>query len=93
MQPQTDEERGRRACAMTARGSISKAMQGLMGGAAQGLADCRKNWNHSPDPVELRLRNSSHQCGMRRGGACCLERWQVQSSAERNEGTRAQQNR
>ena len=32
VQPQTDEQRGKRACA---RGSISKAMKGLVGGAAQ----------------------------------------------------------
>ena len=39
VQPQTDELRGRRACALTARGPIK-----LVGGAAQGSADCRKNW-------------------------------------------------
>ena len=38
-QPQTDEQRGKRACA---RGSISKAMKGLAGGA-EGSADCRRN--------------------------------------------------
>ena len=36
--------KGVRGCALAARGSISKAMKGLMGGAAQGSADCRKNW-------------------------------------------------
>ena len=39
-QPQTHEQRGRRACVLTARGSISKATKGLVGGAA----DCRRNW-------------------------------------------------
>ena len=43
-QPQTDEQRGKRACALTAPGSTSKAMKGLVGGAAQGSADCRRNW-------------------------------------------------
>ena len=43
-QPQTDEQRGRRACAPTARGSNSKAMKGPVGGAAQDSADCRRNW-------------------------------------------------
>ena len=38
------EQREQRACALTARGSISKAVKGLVGGAAQGSADCRKNW-------------------------------------------------
>ena len=43
-QPQTDEQRGNRTCALTARGSISEAMKGLVGGAAQGFAACRRNW-------------------------------------------------
>ena len=43
MQPQTDEH-GKRACALTTTGSISKAMKGIVGGAAQGSADCWKNW-------------------------------------------------
>ena len=44
MQRQTEEQRGKRACSLTASGSISKAMEGLVGGAAQGSADCRQNW-------------------------------------------------
>ena len=44
MQPHADEQRGIRACALTARGSTSKAMKALVGGAAQGSPDCRKNW-------------------------------------------------
>ena len=44
MQPQTKEQRGKRACASTARGSFSKAMKGLVDGAAQGSAEFRKNW-------------------------------------------------
>ena len=43
-QPQTDEKRERRARALAARGSISKAVKGLVGGAAQGSADCRRKW-------------------------------------------------
>ena len=31
-------------------------------------------------------RNSSHQCGARRGGANCLGRWKVQNGTERDEG-------
>ena len=56
-QPQTDEQRGKRACALTARGFISKAMKGLVGGAAQGSADCRRNWTaaliHGARALEL----------------------------------------
>ena len=44
VQLQTDEQRGKRACPLTARGSISKAMKGLVARAAQGSADCRRNW-------------------------------------------------
>ena len=39
MQPQTDEQRGKPAFALTARGSISKALKGFVGGS-----DSRKNW-------------------------------------------------
>ena len=35
---------GKRASVLTARGSISKVMKGLVGGAAQGSADCRRKW-------------------------------------------------
>ena len=44
VQLQTDEQRGKRACALTARGSSSKATKGLVCGAAEGSADCRRNW-------------------------------------------------
>ena len=42
--PQPEKQRGKRACALTARGPISKAMKGLVGGAVQGSADCGRNW-------------------------------------------------
>ena len=76
MQPQTDEQRGKRAFALTARGSINKAMKGLVGSAAQGSADCRRN-------AELGHSNSSHRCKVRRGGANCLERRAIQTGAQR----------
>ena len=44
MQPQTDQQRGKRACPLTSRGSISKGTKRLVGGAAQVSADCWKNW-------------------------------------------------
>ena len=50
MQLQTDEQRGKRACALTARGFIRKAMTGLVGGAAQGSDDCRRNWTAALTP-------------------------------------------
>ena len=36
VQPQTEEQRGKGACAFTARGSISKAMKRVVGGTATG---------------------------------------------------------
>ena len=89
-QPQTDEQRGTRACALTARGSVSKSMKGLVGSAAQGSADCRRNWT-----TALILRswghwNSSHQYGVHRGGANRLGWRAIQTSAERNLGARTQ---
>ena len=41
MQPQTEEQRGKE---LTARGLISKATAGLVGGAAAGSAECREHW-------------------------------------------------
>ena len=83
MQPQTDEQRGKRACAMTARGSIiSKAMKGLVGGAAQGSADCRKNWTAALNCTELGQRNSSHHCRACRGGAGLLGAVEKQRGAQ-----------
>ena len=76
-QPQPDEQRGKRACALTARGSISKAAKGLVCGAAQGSADCRRNWTTALIP--------SLQCGVRRGGANCLGRRKVQNGTKRDE--------
>ena len=64
MQPQTDEQHGKRACALTAKGSISKAVKGLVGGAAQGLPDCRKNWTTAliPRSSGSRIRPASAEC-------------------------------
>ena len=92
-QPQTDEQRGRRACTLTARGSISKAMKGLVGGAAQGSADCRRKWTTALIP-------RSSGIGTHLTSARCVEaarvawRWRaIQTGAERDEGARTQQNR
>ena len=50
VQPQTDEQRGKRACGLTAPRSISKAVQGLVGGSAHGSADSRRIWTESLVP-------------------------------------------
>ena len=52
-QPQTDEQPGKRARALTAQGSTSKATKGLCGGAAQGSADCRRNSSCGARALEL----------------------------------------
>ena len=52
---------------LDSRGSISKAMKGLVGGAAQGFEDCRRN-GPQPHPAEFGFRDSSHQRGVCRGG-------------------------
>ena len=64
-----------------------------MGGSSARLRRLSKELDYSPDSTELVPRNSSHQCGMRRGRASCSGRWQIQSTVKRDEGTRAQQNR
>ena len=44
MQPQTEEQRGKSARALAARGPICKAMKGLVVGAAASTAEHRKLW-------------------------------------------------
>ena len=65
MQPQT-EQRGKRACAHTARG-----MEGLVGGAAAGTAEHRKLWTtaliprssgRSTHPTEIERAQVAHEC-------------------------------
>ena len=41
MLPQTNEQRGKRGSALTAH---QQSHERLVGGAAQGSADCRKHW-------------------------------------------------
>ena len=42
--PQNKEQRGKISCPLTARGSLGKAMKGLVSGAAAGSAECRRHW-------------------------------------------------
>ena len=88
MQPQTDEQRGKRACALTARGPISKAMKGLVGGAAPGSADCRKNWTTALIPRSSGL--GTHPTNAERNeaarGAWRSGRYKAVRSAMREQG-------
>ena len=43
-QPQTEEQRGMRACAPSARGSITKSVKGLLGEDAPGTAEHALQW-------------------------------------------------
>ena len=89
--PQTDEQRGKRACAWRARGIHQQRRERtLVGGAAQSSADCGKNWTTAL--IELGHWNSSlHR--VCRGGEDCLGWWKVQSGTGRDEGARPQQHR
>ena len=53
----------KRACKLTARGSISKAMKGLVGGAATGAAERWKHWSTSRYSPELWPRYTSLERG------------------------------
>ena len=88
MQPQTDEQRGKRACALTARKSISKAMKGLVGGAAQGSADCRKSWTTALIPRSLGLGThpTSAECAEAVRGAWSGGRYKAARGAMREQG-------
>ena len=66
LQSQTEEQRGKRDCALTARGSVSKAMKGRVCGAAQASADCPKNWTTALIP-----RISG--CGAQLSGVRCAQ--------------------
>ena len=55
-------------------------MKGIVCGST-GLSRLLIELDHSLDPTELGLRNSSHQHGVRSSSACCVVRRQVQGSA------------
>ena len=61
--PQTEQQRGERASALTARGSISEATKGLVGGAAAGTTQKPAVWGTAPPP---------HRTGKDRGNAQSL---------------------
>ena len=54
MQPQTDEQRGKRACAL----SISRAMKGFVGRSSTGHGTLSDTLDYSPDSTKLRQQNS-----------------------------------
>ena len=85
-QPQTDEQRGKRACALTARGSISKAMKGLVG-AAQGSADCR-NWTTAliPRSSSIGTHPTSADCAEAARTAWSGGHYKLARSAMREQG-------
>ena len=93
VQPQSDEQRGKRSCALSARGSISKAMKGLVGGAAQGSADCRLNWTTAliPRSSGIGTHPSSAECVeaariARGGGRCKLARGPMRAQGRSKRG-------
>ena len=81
------KQRGERTCAVTARGSIRKAMKVLVGGAASGSAECRKHWT-SLDPTELWPRSSFFERGAGSSNSNSVERRQTLNSSQRNERAR-----
>ena len=89
-QPQTQQQGGKRACAFTARGSISKARIGWRSccghGRTQEAMDC------SSDSPKFSQVWESHRNRTNSGGACSVERRQVQRSEKCFERTRPQQN-
>ena len=82
VQPQTDEQRGKRACALTARGSIQQSHERTRGWSSARLG--RKNWTTTliPRSSGSGTHPNSAECA---GAARCMERRQVQGSAERDE--------
>ena len=83
--PKTEEQRGKRACALTARESTSTAMKGLVGGAAAGTAEHRKLWTMAQIPRSGH-RHASHRSGASPGGARSVEE-RCKRGTKRNERT------
>ena len=90
MQPQTEEQRGKRACAFTGSGSSSKEMKALVGGAAAGSAE---STGQSPDSSELWPRYTSHQRGGSSSNTGSLGWRQTKGSPQYCGRARAQQDR
>ena len=84
-QPQTDEQRGKRACALTARGSITKAMKGLVWWRRAGLCGLPQELDDSPHPAEFWLGNSFSPV------RTAPENGPIQTGAKRDEGARLTQ--
>ena len=58
-----------------------------------GFSGLPQKLDHSPHSTELGHWNSSHHCRVRQGRPNCLGWRAIQTSAERDEGARTQQNR
>ena len=77
-----------RACAWTARGSNSKAVKGLVGGAAQGSADCRRNLTAAliPRSSGIGTQPTSVECAEAARIAWSGGRYKLARSAMREQG-------
>ena len=92
VQPQTDELRGRRACALTAREPITQTMKRLVGGAAQGSAECRKNTALIPRSLCFGAHPTSAECTEAAraawgGGRCTAARGAMREQGRSKTGT------
>ena len=85
---QTDEQRGKRACALTARESISKDLKVWVSGAAQGSADCRRNWAAAlvPQSSGIGTHPTSAESAVAARIAWCGGRYKAAHSAKREQG-------
>ena len=92
-QSQTEEHRCKRACPLTARWSISKAMKGLVANPAAGTAEQRKHWTTGLILPKLKAKRTHHRRGTSSNSARSLERRQIQGCPKRHERTRTQQDK
>ena len=65
-QPQTDEQRGKRACALTTRGSVSKAMKSLVGGSSARLSRLPETPDRLSHSTKRRGRYAHHPRGKKK---------------------------
>ena len=88
MQPQTDEQRGKQA-------SISRSMRGRVGCAAQGSAECRRNWTTvlTPRSSGIGIHPSSAECAEAARIALDGGRYKALRGAHEEAGTNQNRNR
>ena len=90
-EPQTDEQRGKRAC--NSPRLHQQSHEGIGRRCCAGFSGLPQELDQSPHPAKLDHRNSSLQRGVCRNGPNRLGWRAIETGAERDEGAKSKQNR